>query len=255
MLDGTRPCTKVSRKRVPSPLTSRARTYAPACLTHSPRSIKGRQSEHRDPVARQSPGSEERDCRSAAAPARRVTCLARVGIGGVRAAESVLLERSDARVRAALASGSHTWAPTVRRSMRNEGPVHVTAAVDLLRRHAVPSLPPPILWMLGGGQGLLTRLGFFVSPHLKREKLLLPFDRRNDSIDGTLSISCALVVQKPWLAEGSEVAARCRRRRNGCVVGASKSPADVDAPNHRASGPHGGVHPRRAEGSARVGSR
>ena len=40
------------------------------------------------------------------------------------------------------------------------------AAVDLLWRHAVPSLPPPILWMLGGGQGLLTRSGFFVSPHL-----------------------------------------------------------------------------------------
>ena len=170
MLDGTRPCTKVSRKRVPSPLTSRARTYAPTCLTHSPRSIKGRQSEHRDPVARQSPGSEERDCRSAAAPARRVTCLARVGIRGVHAAKGVLL-RSDARVRAALASGSHAWAPTVRRSMRNEGPVHVTAAVDLLRRHAVPSLPPPILWMLGGGQGLLTRLGFFVSPHLKQRQL------------------------------------------------------------------------------------
>ena len=82
VLDGTRPCTKVSRKREPSPLTSRARTYAPACLIHSPRSTKGRQSEHRDPVARQSPGSEERDCRSAAAPARRVTCLARVGIMG-----------------------------------------------------------------------------------------------------------------------------------------------------------------------------
>ena len=61
----------------------------------------------------------------------------------------------------------HTWVPTVRRTMRNEGLVHVTAAVDLLWRHAVPSLPPPILWMLGGGQGLLTRPGFFVSPHLK----------------------------------------------------------------------------------------
>ena len=33
--------------------------------------------------------------------------------------------------------------------------MHVTAAVDLLWRHAVPSLPPLILWMLGGGQGLL----------------------------------------------------------------------------------------------------
>ena len=65
---------------------------------------------------------------------------------------------------AALATGSHTWVPTVRRTMRNEGPVHVAAAVDLLWRHAVPSLPPPILWMLGGGQGLLTRPGFFVSP-------------------------------------------------------------------------------------------
>ena len=42
------------------------------------------------------------------------------------------------------------------RDMRNEGPVHVTAAVDLLWRQAVPSLPPLILWMLrfGGGQGL-----------------------------------------------------------------------------------------------------
>ena len=105
--------TQVSRKREPSPLTSRARTYAPACLTHSPRSTKGRLTEHRDPVARQSPGSEERDCRSAAAPARRVTCLARVGIRGVHAAKSVLL-RSDARVRAALESGAHAWAPTVR---------------------------------------------------------------------------------------------------------------------------------------------
>ena len=85
----------------------------------------------------------------------------------MQAAKGVLLERSDARVMAALATGSHTWVPTVRRTMRNEGPVHVTAAVDLLRRHAVPSLPPPILWMLGGGQGLLTRSGFFVSPHLK----------------------------------------------------------------------------------------
>ena len=75
---------------------------------------------------------------------------------------------------AALATGSHTWVPTVvRRTMRNETRgsrvtcAYVTAAVDLLWRHAVPSLPPPILWMLGGGQGLLTRPGFFVSPHLK----------------------------------------------------------------------------------------
>ena len=82
MLDGTRPARRLVGREMPSPLTSRARTYAPACLTHSPRSMKGRQSEHRDPVARQSPGSEERDCRSAAAPARRVTCLARVGIMG-----------------------------------------------------------------------------------------------------------------------------------------------------------------------------
>ena len=67
---GTRPCTEVSRKRVPSPLTSRARTHAPACLTQSPRSAKGRLSEHRDPVARRTPGSEERVRCSAAAPAR-----------------------------------------------------------------------------------------------------------------------------------------------------------------------------------------
>ena len=63
--------------------------------------------------------------------------------------------------------GLSQCAVTERRTMRNEGPVHATAAVDLLRRHAVPSLPPLILWMLGGGQGLLTRSGFFVSPHLK----------------------------------------------------------------------------------------
>ena len=70
VLDGTRPCTKVSRKREPSPLTSRARTHAPACLSQSPRSIKGRLTEHRDPVARRTPGSEERVRCSAAAPAR-----------------------------------------------------------------------------------------------------------------------------------------------------------------------------------------
>lgn len=99
----------------------------------------------------------------------------------MRAAKGVLLERSDARVIAALATGSHTWVPTVRRSMRNEGPVHVTAAVDLLWRHAVPSLPPPILWMLGGGQGLLTRLGFFVS-HLKRSTALSPLSLRAGGI-------------------------------------------------------------------------
>ena len=62
--------TQVSRKREPSPLTSRARTLAPACLTQSPRSAKGRLTEHRDPVARRTPGSEERVRRSAAAPAR-----------------------------------------------------------------------------------------------------------------------------------------------------------------------------------------
>ena len=83
----------------------------------------------------------------------------------MQAAKGVLLERSDARVKAALATGSHTWVPTVRRTMRNEGPVHATAAVDLLRRHAVPSLPPLILWMLGGGQGLLTRSGLLESLH------------------------------------------------------------------------------------------
>ena len=123
-----------------------------------------------------------------------------------------------------------------------------SAGFRLLRRAKVADTQMASGALLGFG------VGDFEVEH-EREKLLLPFDRRNDSIDGTLSISCALVVQKPWLAEGSEVAARCRRRRNGCVVGASKSPADVDAPNHRASGPHGGVHPRRAEGSARVGSR
>ena len=62
--------TQVSRKREPSPLTWRARTLAPACLTQSPRSAKGRLTEHRDPVARRTPGSEERVRRSAAAPAR-----------------------------------------------------------------------------------------------------------------------------------------------------------------------------------------
>ena len=79
VLDGTRPCTKVSRKREPSPLTSRARTHAPACLSQSPRSMKGRLTEHRDPVARRTPGSEERVRRSAAAPARK--CYERVQVG------------------------------------------------------------------------------------------------------------------------------------------------------------------------------
>ena len=59
-------------------------------------------------------------------------------------------------------------------------------------------------------------VGDFEVEH-EREKLLLPFDRRNDSIDGTLSISCALVVQKPWLAEGSEVPPPPQRMRRGSV--------------------------------------
>ena len=82
VLDGTRPCTKVSRKREPLPLTSRARTHAPVCLTQSPRSTKGRLTEHRDPVARRTPGSEERVRRSAAAPARKCHERVQVGIKG-----------------------------------------------------------------------------------------------------------------------------------------------------------------------------
>ena len=73
VLDGTRPARRLVGRGMPSPLTSRARTHAPACLTQSPRSAKGRLTEHRDPVARRTPGSEERVCRSAAAPARNVT--------------------------------------------------------------------------------------------------------------------------------------------------------------------------------------
>ena len=99
----------------------------------------------------------------------------------MQAAKGILLERSDAWVKAALATGSHTWVPTVRRIMRNEGPVHVTAAVDLLWRHAVPSLPPLILWMLGGGQGLLTRSGLLESPHLKLRALRLQAENRGPS--------------------------------------------------------------------------
>ena len=109
MLEGTRPCTKVSRKRVPSPLTSRARTYAPTCLTHSPRSIKGRQSEHRDPVARQSPGSQRREglllrCRA---------CSARdmFGAGGNKG--RACRKRRPVTVGRPGEGGSRVWVPRV----------------------------------------------------------------------------------------------------------------------------------------------
>ena len=101
--------TQVSRKREPSPLTSRARTYAPTCLTHSPRSIKGRQSEHRDPVARQSPGSQRREglllrCRA---------CSARdmFGAGGNKG--RACRKRRPVTVGRPGEGGSRVWVPRV----------------------------------------------------------------------------------------------------------------------------------------------
>ena len=85
-----------------------------------------------------------------------------------------------------------------------------SAGFRLLRRAKVADTQMASGALLGFG------VGDFEVEH-EREKLLLPFDRRNDSIDGTLSISCALVVQKPWLAEGSEVPPPPQRMRRGSV--------------------------------------